>query len=66
MNYPGRPVGPYQGAPEMSGENASDDNPGQPLEDGEYFLEGTSGPAVEPQPLSGIREQRFPGASGNK
>lgn len=60
MTLPGRPVGPYQGAPEMSGENASDDQPGKSVDEDEYFLEGTSGPAIQPHTLHGVKEQRFP------
>lgn len=59
MSYPGRPVG-GQGHPDMSGENASGEEPGKAVEEDEYFLEGTSGPAIAPQPLSGVKEERFP------
>lgn len=60
MTLPGRPVGPYQGAPHVSGENASGEDPGSAVEEDEYFLEGTGGPAIEPQPLGGIKKERFP------
>jgi hypothetical protein len=46
---PGAPTGPYQGVEGMSGENASDTNPGEPLADGELFQKGTAGAAIEPQ-----------------
>lgn len=49
MTAPGRPVGPYQGVTGMSGVNTSDTDTGEPLQEDTYFLDGTAGPAVEPQ-----------------
>jgi hypothetical protein len=46
---PGRPIGPYQGAEGMSGENASGTTPGASITDGELFLKGTAGPAITPE-----------------
>lgn len=48
MTLPGRPVGPYQGVINMSGENAHDTDQGGKLQDGQLFLEGTAGCAITP------------------
>jgi hypothetical protein len=48
----GAPIGPYQGVEGMSGENASGTTPGESIVDGDLFLKGTAGPAIQPESKS--------------